>query len=223
MVRSTPLGRGAAVMSALADRWTNQRSRSSLGLSFVWGLAGAAGGFAGGLVPHPLLGAVLSAALVGLVQALTFRPDLRYGAAWFGASAAAGAIGFAAFVVGALALAGVAGEESPLFRQGLLAWIALGAAGGLLLGAAQAPLTGRRGLALTWCGLGLLGGAVLWPAGFAIGRRFWPELADGIADFAPQLTFLAAEPAGRAASFAMAWLLYVMPFGMLVASRSGGR
>lgn len=210
-------------MSAMADRWTRHRSRSSLALAAVWGLAGAVGGFAGGLVPHPLLGAVLSAALVGLFQALTFRPDLRYGAAWFGATAAFGAVGFAAFAVGALALAEVAGADTPLFRQGLLAWIALGAMGGLILAAAQAPLTGRHSLALTWCALGLLGGSVLWPAGFAIGRRFWPELADGVAGLAPQITFLATEPAGQAASFALAWLLYVLPFGMLVASRSRDR
>ena len=209
-------------MSAMADRWVEPRSRSSLSLSLIWWSSGAAGGFIGGLTPHPLMAAALSAALVGLMQALAFRPDLRYGAAWFGATAAAGALGFGAMLVGALAFSEIAGGEARLLREGLLAWVGLGALGGFLLAAAQAPLTGRRGLAVAWCVLGVIGGAILWPAGFAIGRRFGPELAAAVAEVAPQLSFLTADPVAQAASFAMAWLLYALPFGLLVGSRSGG-
>jgi hypothetical protein len=209
-------------MSAMADRWIEPQRHRSLGLSLTWWSAGAIGGLAGGLFPNPLVAAALSAALVGLLQALAFRPDLRYGAAWFGATAAAGAFGFAAMLVGALAFAEVAGGEAPLLREGLLAWMGLGAIGGLLLAAAQAPLTGRRGLAITWCILGVAGGGILWPAGFAIGRRFGPELGASIAELIPHLSLLTGEPAGQAASFATAWLLHALPFGLLVAARSGG-
>ncbi|HEX6101531.1 MAG TPA: hypothetical protein VF031_00655 [Alphaproteobacteria bacterium] len=207
-------------MSAMAEQWSEPRRRASLSLS--WWSAAAAGGLAGGLLPQPLLASALAAALVGLLQALAFRPDLRYGAAWSGATALAGAVGFGAMVVGARAFADVAGGEPGLVREGLLAWLGLGALGGLLLAAAQAPLTGRPGLASAWCILGIVGGGILWPAGYAIGRRYGPELGASIAELAPQLSFLTAEPVGQAAAFALAWLLHALPFGLLVASRSGG-
>ncbi|MDF2763948.1 MAG: hypothetical protein K0S81_942 [Rhodospirillales bacterium] len=207
-------------MSAMAEQWSEPRSRA--GLSFSWWSAAAAGGLAGGLLPDPLLAAAVASALVGLLQALAFRPDLRYGAAWSGATTLAGAVGFGAMVIGATAFAEVAGAEPALVREGLLAWLGLGALGGLLLAAAQAPLTGRPGLAAAWCILGIVGGGILWPAGYAIGRRYGPELAASIAEAAPQLSFLAAEPVGQAAAFALAWLLHSFPFGLLVASRSGG-
>jgi hypothetical protein len=209
-------------MSATTGPWTEPRGRRRMALWLVWWLGGALGGLIGGLLPHPLVAAAVAAALVGLFQALAFRPDLRYGAAWFGATAAAGAVGFGAMVLGALAFAGAAGGDPAIAREGLLTWIALGAAGGLLLAAAQAPLTGRPGLAASWCLLGLIGGGVLWTAGLAIGRRFGPELASALAAAVPQLSGQAAgESLAQAAGFALAWLLHGLPFGLIVAGASG--
>jgi hypothetical protein len=209
-------------MSAMAEGWSEPRSRSRWVLFLIWWAAAAAGGLAGGLLPNPFAGAAVSAALVGLLQALAFRPDLRYGAAWFGSTAIAGAIGFAAMLVGALAFSEISGGEPGLLRQGLAAWIGLSALGGLLLAGAQAPLAGRRNLTIGWCALGLFAGAVLWPAGFATGHRFGPELA--------LLLFPLERPAGepshsvaQAAAFALAWFFHSVPFGILVASSSAER
>jgi hypothetical protein len=209
-------------MSATTRPWTEPRGRSRAALWLVWWLGGALGGMLGGLIPHPIVGAAMASALVGFFQAIAFRPDLRYGAAWFGATAVAGAVGFGAMVLGALAFASVAGGDPAIAREGLLTWIALGAGGGLLLAAAQAPLTGRPGLAASWCLIGLLGGGVLWPAGLAIGRRFGPELASALAGVVPPLSGAAAlDLVAQAAGFALAWLLHALPFGLIVAGAAG--
>ena len=209
-------------MSAMAEGWSEPRSRSRLVLFLIWWAAAAVGGLAGGVLPNPFAGAALSAALVGLLQALAFRPDLRYGAAWFGSTAIAGAIGFSAMLVGALAFAGVAGGEPALLRQGLAAWIALSASGGLLLACAQAPLAGRRSLTIGWCALGLFAGAVLWPAGFATGHRFGPELASLILE-PEQPGDGSSSSLAQAAAFALAWFFHAVPFGILVASSGAER
>jgi hypothetical protein len=185
-------------------------------------MAGAVGGMMGGLLPQPLAAAALSATLVGLLQALTLRPDLRYGAAWFGATSIAGTLGFAAAIVGARAFTQAIEDDPYLWREGLAAWIGLGAMGGLLLAAAQAPLTGRRRLASSWCLLGLLGGGALWPAGLAIGYRFGPDLALWLAEINPTI-HATPEAVRQAAGYAIAWLLHSLPFGILIAATSAHR
>ena len=209
-------------MSALAERWAEQRERSRIGTAFAWWLAALAGGAAGGLLTHALGAAAASAILVGLLQALSFRADLRYGSAWFFASSIAGALGFSAMVVGASAFAEVAGREPAALREGLIAWISLAGLGGLLLGAAQAPLSGRRGLGTAWAMLALSSGALLWPLGFAAGHRFGPEAAERLSAALPALAD-ANLPLTQSAAFACAWLLFSLPFGLLVAANSAGR
>ena len=209
-------------MSALAERWAGPRARSGSLTGFYWWAAAAIGGAMGGLLPHPLAAAAASAAAVGMLQALTLRSDLRYGAAWFGATVIAGALGFCAAVVGGLAFAEVAGGELPLLREGLAAWIGLAGLGGLLLAAAQAPLTGRRDLAWGWCFLGLLAGGVLWPIGLALGHRLGPELVLRLTELLPQAAHTRA-PIAQAVGFAAAWLLHSLPFGIVIAATSGER
>ena len=206
-------------MSALAERLTTSRRQRRLAAPLAWWAAGAIGGMVGGLASHPLAGAAISAALVGLLQALALRPDLRYGVAWLGSTTLAGALGFGAAVVGAGAFAQVIEGDPALRSEGLAAWIGLGALGGLLLAAAQAPLTGRAGLAWSWCPLGLLAGGALWPAGLAIGQRFGPELALWLIEINPDL-HLTPDAARQAVGYAAAWLLHSVPFGMLVAANS---
>jgi hypothetical protein len=209
-------------MSAMAERRIEPHRRRRTLTALAWWAAAAAGGVAGGLLPHPLAAAVVSAAAVGMLQALTFRSDLRYGAAWFGATAIAGALGIGAAVVGGFAFAEVAGGERSLVREGLAAWIGLAGLGGLLLAAAQAPLSGRRGLALDWCVLGLLAGGMLWPAGLALGYRFGPDLAARLTEVLPQVAGTRV-PIVQTVSFAAAWLLHSLPFGIVVAATSGER
>ncbi len=173
----------------------------------------------GGLLAQPLAAAALSAVLVALLQALALRPDLRYGVAWFGATSVAGTLGFGAAIVGAGAFAQVPENDPALLREGLAACIGLGAIGGLLLAAAQAPLTGRTRLARNWCLLGLLGGGALWPAGLAFGYRFGPELALRLAEISPEV-YATPDATRQAVGYAAAWLLYSLPFGILVAANS---
>lgn len=206
-------------MSAIVEPWAETRGRGWIVAPLVWWAASAAGGLAGGLLSHPLLGAAFSACVVALLHALALRGDLRYGSAWFVASALAGTLGFAAAVVGAGAFSEAAGGDPALLREGLAAWIGLGAAGGLLLAAAQAPLTGRRTLALVWCALGLSGGGLLWPAGLALGYRFGAEGAMRLAEIFPQMT-LTPRSAEQALGYMLAWLLHSLPFGLLVATNS---
>lgn len=209
-------------MSTMAERRVGPHRRSRILTALAWWAAAAAGGAAGGVLPHPLAAAMVSAAAVGMLQALTFRSNLRYGAAWFGTTAIAGALGFGATVVGGLAFAEVAGGELPLLREGLAAWVGLAGLGGLLLAAAQAPLSGRRSLALGWCVLGLLAGGTLWPAGLALGHRFGPELAVRLTEVLPQVAGTKV-PITQAAAFAAAWLLQSLPFGIMVAATAGDR
>jgi hypothetical protein len=204
-------------MSALADRWAEPRGRSRILTALTWWIAGLIGGAAGGVLPNPLQAAAVSAVAVGLLQTLSFRPDLRYGAAWFGASAVAGSLGFGAAVIGSLAFAGLSGGEPAALREALGAWMALAGIGGLLLAAAQAPLTGRRGLAILWCLLGMGAGAVLWPTGLTLGHRFGADLAREAAAMLPMLE-QSTLTVQQAAGFAAAWVLYSLPFGILVAA-----
>jgi hypothetical protein len=204
-------------VSALAEKWVEPRVGGRTAIALTWWLAALIGGAIGGAVPHPLQGAAASAAAVGLLQTLSFRPDLRYGAGWFCASALAGSLGFGAAVIGGLAFADLTGGEPAALREGLAAWAALSAIGGLLLAAAQAPLTGRRGLGIVWCLLGLCAGAVLWPAGLTLGHRLGVEASREAASLLPQL----ADHEGslrQAVEFAMAWFLHSLPFGLMVAA-----
>jgi hypothetical protein len=210
-------------MSALAEGWTTQRRwRISLSSGFCWWGGAFIGGAIGGLVLQPHSAVVSSAIAVALLQALAFRSDFRYGAAWFGATAVAGAIGFGAAVVGGLAFAEAAIHNSPVLGQASAAWLVLSALGGLLLAAAQAPLTGRRDLAWGWCILGLFAGGVLWPAGLVLGHWLGPELSAQLALVYPQSPALKASIV-QATAFAAAWLLHSLPFGVIVTSASGER
>ena len=165
-------------MSTLAASWTAQQWRICLTTGLCWWGGAAIGGALSGLLLRPHAAIPASACTVALFQALTFRADPRFGTAWFGATTVAGALGFGATVVGGTAFAEVAGHELPLSGQAAAAWIVLSALGGLLLAAAQAPLTGPRKLAWAWRILGLFAGGVLWPpaSSWVIGLdRSWRE------------------------------------------------
>ncbi len=209
-------------MTTVAERRVDPRRSGRALVALAWWCVAALGGAAGGLLPEPRAAAIASAAAVGLLQALVLRADLRYGAAWFGASAIAGGLGFGAAVVGGLAFAEIAGGELALLREGLAAWVGLAALGGLLLAAAQAPLSGRRRLAWNWCVLGLVAGGALWPAGLIEGHRFGVALVGRLTEIAPQLADTRV-PISQTVAYAAAWLLYSIPFGIVVATTSGER
>jgi hypothetical protein len=199
-----------------ADEPIRQRSRFLLVLA--WWSAAAVGGAIGGFVQDPRLAAAASAFAVALLQAAVLGADFRYSAAWFGCSALGGAAGMFLAVIGGLAAIEVSGEGAEVIREGLIAWIALSAIGGLLLASAQAPLTGRRSLALWWLALGVVGGAVLWPLGLALGDHFGPRIGAGLVGLqlwpsSPQNDGLIAQ----ACSLAAAWALHAVPFGLVVA------
>lgn len=204
-------------MSTLAASWTAQQWRICLTTGLCWWGGAAIGGALGGLLLQPHAAIPASACTVALFQALTFRADPRFGTAWFGATTVAGALGFGATVVGGTAFAEVAGHELSLSGQAAAAWIVLSALGGLLLAAAQAPLTGPRKLAWAWRILGLFAGGVLWPAGLVLGHWLGPELARGLVEIYPQSAALKTSVV-QATAFAAAWLLYSLPFGVIVTS-----
>ena len=188
----------------MAQTWTAQHWRICLSTGFCWWGGAAIAGALSGLLLHPRPAVAASACAVALFQALTFRSDRRYGVAWFGATAVAGAVGFGAAVVGSIAFAEVANRNLPLSGQAAAVWIGLSALGGLLLAAAQAPLTGRRNLAWAWCITGLFAGAVLWPAGLVLGQWVGPELARRLAEIYPQTPALNGSVV-QATAFASAW------------------
>lgn len=201
----------------MAASWTAQRWRICLTTGLCWWGGAAVGGALGGLLLQPHAAIAASACAVALCQALTFRSDPRFGAAWFGATAVSGALGFGAAVIGGIAFAEVAGHELQFASQAALAWVVLSALGGLLLAAAQAPLTGRRNLATAWCILGIFAGGVLWPAGLVLGHWVGPELARKLGEIYPQTPALKTSVV-QATAFAAAWLLYSLPFGLIVTS-----
>ena len=201
-----------------ADPSRGLRRRSATLVALAWCAAAAAGGAIGSLAGDARLCAAASAVAVALLQAALLGSNLRYGSAWFLASGLAGAAGMFLSVIGGVALLEAAALDANALGEGIAAWLVLGAVGGALLAATQAPLTGRRSLALTWLGLGAAGGAVLWPLGLWLGYRYGPALGQRMAELGLGLSEgRPVETASRLLGFTAAWLLHAIPFSLLFA------